>query len=268
MLVAVCSDKGSPGSTTTALVLASAWPEDAVVVEADIDGGDLGLHLRDGAGAALPETPTVLTVAIAARGQSEPDPVTRHAHQLSQRVAVIPGAVMAEQAAGVTDWSPLAEALASHERAVFVDVGRLHAGSRLMPIVARADVLVMVARSEPASVIRMRERLSRLAPEVGAMRGSPARLFPVLVAPVRQGRRDLSDLRHLLGTTPASPFLVGSGLLAFDPAAVRRLQCAEDPEGRLARTALMRSAALVAERLAQVGEANERPTTAPVGGGA
>ncbi len=67
MLVALCSDKGSPGTTTTALALAAGWPTPAVVIEADPYGGDLGLRLRTETGCVLPETPTVLTLATAAR---------------------------------------------------------------------------------------------------------------------------------------------------------------------------------------------------------
>ena len=69
MFVALCGDKGSPGVTTTALALASAWAGHAVVVEADPAGGDLAIRLHP-EGSALPETPTVLSVATAARGDS------------------------------------------------------------------------------------------------------------------------------------------------------------------------------------------------------
>ena len=53
MLIALCSDKGSPGVTTTALALGSAWVTPVVVVEADLAGGDLAIRLRPH-GAALP----------------------------------------------------------------------------------------------------------------------------------------------------------------------------------------------------------------------
>ena len=66
MFIALCGDKGSPGVTTTALVLASAWAGQAIAVEADPAGGDLAIRLHPG-GSTLPETPTVLSVATAAR---------------------------------------------------------------------------------------------------------------------------------------------------------------------------------------------------------
>ncbi|HET6918671.1 MAG TPA: hypothetical protein VFI46_04305, partial [Jiangellaceae bacterium] len=126
MMVGVCSDKGSPGSTTTALVLASAWPEHAVVVEADPQGGDLAIRLRRHGGAALPEVPTVLTVATAARRGPSADVLAGYAHELTRGVSVIPGALVAEQVAGVAEWEPLADALTGTEAPVFTDFGRLH----------------------------------------------------------------------------------------------------------------------------------------------
>lgn len=262
MLVAICSDKGSPGATTTALVLASAWPSPAVVVEADPAGGDLAIRLRHGNGTPFPEAPTVLTVATAARATRTSDLVGRYAHQFTKAVSVVPGAVFAEQVAGISDWAPLADVLACADVPVFVDLGRLNAGSRLLSVAARADVVVLVGRPDPGHVIRMRERLSRLAPELGALRGNPPRLFPILVTPDRHGQGDLVDLRQILDTTPAKPFLVGSGFLALDPVAVRRLESGEEPTGRLARTTLMRSGRAVADDLTRVVDWSRSASTA------
>lgn len=269
MLVAICSDKGSPGVTTTALVLASAWPSPAVVVEADQAGGDLAIRLRHGRGTPFPEAPTVLTVATAARVSRTPDLVGRYAHEFTKSVSVVPGTVFAEQVGGIGDWAPLADALACSEVPVFVDLGRLHSGSRLMSVAARADVVVLVGRPDPGSVIRMRERLSRLAPDLGAMRGTPPRLFPILVTPNRHGQGDVADLRAILDTTPAKPFVVGSAFLAMDPVAVRRLELGEEPTGRLARTTLMRSGRAAAEILTRVVDGSHRArTSGAVTGGA
>ena len=242
MLIGVCSDKGSPGATTTALTLASAWPTQALVVEADPNGGDLAIRLRTKDGAALPEAPTVLTVAAAARTSRSPDLTARYAHRLTEGVSVIVGQLAAEQSAGVVDWESFGSALAASEAAVFVDLGRLHAGSRLMPVAAMADVVIIVGRPDPGSVIRLRDRLNRLAPELAAIGGRPGRLFPVLVSVNRHGRADVDDLSRILAESPARPFLVGAAFLAFDPRAVGRLESAEEPAGRLARTPLLRTA--------------------------
>jgi hypothetical protein len=252
MLIAVCSDKGSPGATTTALTLASVWPERAVVVEADPYGGDLAIRLRTPGGATLPEAPTVLSLAAAARTSQSRDLAVRYAQPFTAGVAVIPGQVSAEQSAGVLDWEALGSALVSSQLPAVVDVGRLHAGSPVAPVAAMADVVVVVGRPDAGSVIRLRERLSRLATGLPSHRGAPARLFAVLVSPSRHGEADVSDLRRILAESSASPFLVDWGFVAFDPRAVARLEAGEDPMGRLARTALLRTARDVVSQLGAV----------------
>ena len=44
MLIAVCCDRGAPGSTTSSLALGVSTPEPTIVVEADPFGGDLALR--------------------------------------------------------------------------------------------------------------------------------------------------------------------------------------------------------------------------------
>jgi hypothetical protein len=267
MLIALCSDKGSPGATTTALALGSAWATLVVVVEADLAGGDLSIRLRPN-GAALPEAPTLLTVAAAARAHPGPDVVSKHAHVLSARVAVVPAPIGHEQMAGVGDWEPLAEALGDSEVPILADLGRLHAGSRVTGIAARADLVIVVGRPDATSVIRMRDRLSRMASELAAVRGKPARFFPVLVTLHRHGEANVLDLLTVLGDSVACPFIAGGGYLALDPAAVRRLEAGEDPGGRLARTDLLRSARTLATGVQDVAiTAPGAATKASVGGG-
>src|SRR3954470_2486288 len=105
MLVALCGDKGAPGVTTAALAVASAWPGQAVVVEASPAGGDLAIRLRP-KGSVLLETPTVLSVVTASRSFREQDPVSTHAQVLNSTTTVVPGAALAEQIANIGDWSP------------------------------------------------------------------------------------------------------------------------------------------------------------------
>jgi hypothetical protein len=257
VLVGVCSDKGSPGSTTTALVLASAWPGKAVLVELDPHGGDLAIRLRGPGGSALPETPTVLTVATTARTQSTADLLVESGHALTSGLGVIQGPLLAEQFASMGDWGPLAEAMTRSSVPVFVDFGRLHSNSSLLSVAGHADLLIVVGRPSLESVIRLRERLSRLAPALATYRGSPPLLLPVLVSDRRHPKGDVADLERILVDSAAKPFLAGVGYLAFDPEAVARLESAEDPHGRLARTPLLRSA----KRLfAHVSELLDMPT--------
>ncbi len=249
-MVALCSDKGSPGTTTTAVALASCWPTPAVMVEADPYGGDLALRLRTDTGAVLPETPTVLTLATAARTSTGGNVVLRYSRRINDQVSVVPGHLVAEQAAGISDWEPLESCLAGTQTPVLIDVGRLHSQSPVLSVAVAADVLVVVGRGDTGSIIRLVERLARLAPVLAAHREAPPRLFPVLVGLERHGPGDVADLRLLLDDTPAGPLVAGSGHIAFDLAAVARLMAGQDPAGRLARTALMRSARRTAVELA------------------
>ena len=102
--------------------------------------------------------------------------------------------------------------------------------------------------------VRVRERLIRAATDLARMRGAAPRLFPLLVSTSRHGQADVADLGAVLAETPARPFLVDAGFLAHDPAAVRRLQAGEEPAGRLARTALMRTARTVADQIERIAE--------------
>ena len=62
MLFAVCCDRGAPGASTIARVLASARGLPAVVVGADPYGDDMARRLRPDGNLPLPERPTVLGI--------------------------------------------------------------------------------------------------------------------------------------------------------------------------------------------------------------
>jgi hypothetical protein len=259
MLVAVAGDKGSPGATTTAVALAAAWPGSAVVVEADPAGGDLALRLRLPSGEALPPTPTVLTLAAAARQHVDnPQLVVRHASGMSDHMGVIPGPMMAEQSAGIAgSWDPLAAALSRSAVDVIVDVGRLDTGSSAMAVAAAADVVVIVGRPTAVGGLRLRERAKALGPALSARRGRPAMIWPVVVAPSRHADDYTADLQHLLNAAGVRP--VGLGHILHDAAAVARLEAGENPTARLLRTPLMRSAKNLAGLLIPLGARREVP---------
>lgn len=272
MLIALCADKGSPGVTTSALVLASAWPKQAVVVEVDAAGGDLALRLHPG-GAALPETPTVLTVLSAARTSAHRDrdrdwdPVTEHCHVLNSTTGVVPGALLAEQVDSGGDWEVLADVLSRRTQATFLDLGRIPNGPAAMALATRAELVIVVGRPDIASVIRLRERVTRLATDLAQLRGLPPRLMCLLVTSARHGPADTADLRRVLEHTAAKPFLTDIGFIAHDPAAVRRLEAGHDPAGRLARSNLMRTARTVAAQIAGLDSTTPQAATSLASGG-
>lgn len=147
MLVGLCSVKGSPGVTTTALALAARWPTgDPLVVEADPAGGDLAARHR------LPANPGLVSLAAAARRQSTAELLVEHSQRLPGGLHVIPGPVAAEQARaalGVLTTRGMRAtraAATSPGAAILVDVGRLDSSSPALPLVRGADSLVVVTR--------------------------------------------------------------------------------------------------------------------------
>lgn len=262
MLVALCSDKGSPGVTTTALALAVAWPGEVVVVEADLYGGDLALRARTGSGQALAETPTVLSMASTARTSGDGHFVARYAQRLREGVLVVPGFAVAEQAAGIADWTAAGAAMAHSRYPVFADLGRLHAASPALPVAAAADTVVAVSRCDPGSVLRLRERLVRLVPAIAGIRGGPPRIVVVLVTPRRYAAGDVADVRRLLEDCAVAPFLAGVTYVPVDPGGVEQLLHGRaGPARRRGRSALLRAAERVSAVLAEHDQEDEQETT-------
>ena len=249
MLIAVCCDRGAPGSTTTALALGCAFPAHSIVVEADPYGGDLGLRCRVPGGGVLPERQTVLTVAVAARTATASDLVASYAHPFTESTRLIPGHLGAEQAGGLSDWLPLATALQNSSTPVVADLGRIHANSPSLSIASAADVLVVITRADMGSVVHLRDRLNRLVPAVAEIRRRPPVLVPVVIAPRRAGALHAAQIRQLLADTAAGPVTADVGWIAWDPAGVERLEQGEFGGRGLARTPLMRSAATVVAQI-------------------
>lgn len=254
MLFAFCTDRGSPGSTIAALVMAAARGLPAVVVEADPYGGDLALRLRPN-GQPLPSTPTVLSVSAGRSGQqpteARPNSAAgrRHqdlwrdgAHQLTDLVRVVPGFLAAEHGKSMA-WPVLASALESQSVPIFADLGRIHTGSPSLPIAAAADALITVCRGDMASVHHMVDRLELLVPAIAERNGRPPMVLPVVVAPRQHGSKIADSIAEILRETAVGPTLRGVSWLAWDPAAVTLLESGSDPWAKpLKKSPLMKSA--------------------------
>lgn len=151
MLVAVCSLKGSPGVTTVALALGAGWPAGArrVLVEADPSGGDVGQRF------GLADSPGLVSLAAAARRhRRDPDLVWGHAQPLPGELAVVaapPGAEQAGAALSVLasehDAGVLRQAAAAPGAVVIVDCGRIDPNSPALPLVAGAEVMLLLSRA-------------------------------------------------------------------------------------------------------------------------
>jgi hypothetical protein len=148
VLVAVGSLKGAAGVTTSAVALAAAWPQPAVLLEADCAGGDLGgWHW-------LPDSPGVASLATACR--TGPADLAAHVTPLPCGVAAViaaAGRVPATVAVGLLGEADPARWAA--QRPVIADAGRLEPGSPGGALVAAAAVLLVCTRGDEASLLRL-----------------------------------------------------------------------------------------------------------------
>ncbi|MEV8442145.1 chromosome partitioning protein [Actinosynnema sp. NPDC051121] len=250
MLVSVLSLKGSPGATTFAVALAARWPApaQALVVEADPSGGDLGLRF------SLPSTPGLVSLAAAARHGGGADLMWRHTQELPGGLPVIAAPPDADQAraalsALVADPTAglgvLRAAADEPGTVVVVDCGRVDPGSPALPIVRSADVVVLLSRAHADDLAHLPRRL----PAVG--RWSPN---PVLLL-VGDGYSSAEVARELgvppLGRVPHDPN--GAAVLCGRPNKLRW------GRGGPSHSALGRFAHKVATHLTT----RERPSPSP-----
>lgn len=232
-VVGLGSAKGSPGVTTTAVILAAAWRHpDVVIVEADPDGGDLGARH------ALPAEPGLVTAAAAARRSADPVEFRRHLQTLPGNIAVVPGPPAADQAhAALSAGAFLADAVRSlHPATVLVDCGRLRVDSPTRPLLDAADIVVLVARPRL-------DEVHHLAHLVRAAQAVPA-------------DRDRIGL-VCVGSKPYSPDDVARnvgvhllGVVADDAVAAEVLRSGRGSARSVRRSPLARSAVAIAGRLA------------------
>ncbi len=244
-LVVVGSVKGSPGVTTAVLGLAAGWPmrpggAPVVAVEADPAGGDvLGWY----------ELPAAGLVAWAAQTRSGRSGLSGHVQQLPGGLEMVAAPVEATAARGAVEVLAGVGAVraAADSVTVLVDVGRLDPSSPAGPLVAAADVLVVVARPVPAELARVVGQESQLT---------------------AAGRRECVLL--LVGEPPWPVDRVAEsvgipviGVLPEDPRGAQRL--AGRPGGRRAtgHVPLARACREVAGRLAAQLDARAVPLPAP-----
>ncbi|MGH3738879.1 MAG: hypothetical protein ACRDT6_25260 [Micromonosporaceae bacterium] len=159
MLIAVASVKGSPGATSLALGLAALWPaRDAVLVEADPEGGDLAARFGH-----CPQ-PGLASLAASARAGVATQPLRWH----TQHLAVGADAVLAPPgdgaAASVQTLAYSARQLSADPGAgtVVCDLGRLTHGGPAAPIAAAADHLLLVVRPTLEDLAQFDARLAWL----------------------------------------------------------------------------------------------------------
>src|SRR5581483_3104341 len=143
-LVVLLSAKGSPGVTTAAVALAAGWPADrsAVVVEADVAGGDLA------ATCGLAIDPGLGSLASAGRHGFDSDTLLAHSQILPCGIRAVVGPPSDSEAAAALEAlrTNLEPALASSPIDVLADCGRFSSDETLETLLAHADLGLIVTR--------------------------------------------------------------------------------------------------------------------------
>lgn len=164
-LVALCSLKGSPGVTTTAVALAARWPagQDPVVVECDPAGGDLAARFR------LPATPGLVSLAAAGRRSADASMLWQHCQRLPAGLTMVPGPIGAEQAraalaiVAAQDASMLRAAADDPHVVMIVDCGRTDPDSPALPLIQAADAMLLLARAHDDELSHVAGKLRAVA---------------------------------------------------------------------------------------------------------
>ena len=176
-LITLVSASGSPGVTSSAVGLALCWPRPVLLVDADPTGGAAvpAGYLRG----TRTATTGLLHLAIAFRGGYGPETLPEVTMTLpggNERVRFLPGTTAHDQARGLAGlWEPLADLLrrlGAGGQDVLVDAGRLGLVGSPEPLIAGADVVLLVCRSDLVGLSAARswvETLSRTVAGASAL---------------------------------------------------------------------------------------------------
>ncbi|MCI3932347.1 hypothetical protein [Streptomyces sp. AN091965] len=258
-LIALAADKGSPGVTTASVALAAVWPRRVLVAETDPAGGDLVYRSAAAHGGPLNPNTGMLSIAATARRGLVPDQLWDHTQPLSGGLDVLVGLGVSEQAAGLAGiWPTLGRAFAQladspHAPAdVIADCGRISGDSPVVEMFPQAALVLLVARAEPESLARVRDRAAALAAKLhGGPRGAASLATPligvVLVADPAHSAKLVHQVNDMLVAAQTGARVVGT--LADDPTGAAQL--AGRRRGRLDKSMLIRSARKVTADLYQ-----------------
>jgi hypothetical protein len=239
VLISLVSAKGSPGVTASTLALASCWPDTAIAVDVDPQGGDV---LAGVGGGSQPAGRGIVDVLVEAR---HGDLLAALGRQVSRPVPHSPLLLAGFGAPGqatTVPWAPLAGVLADLPGAdVLADCGRFVLGHPISALLRRSHLIVVVTGSSLRAV------------------RATARALPALRAELGVAGDDDEDALAVVVVGPDRPYAVDEiedacetdvlGTLPHDPAAARVWTDAA-PAGRgFRRSALQRAARDLATEL-------------------
>src|SRR6266540_4428440 len=239
--LAVCSAKGSPGATTTALALTAALaatrPEPAVLIEADPAGGDLAALI------GLPTDPGLVSLAASSRHEStQPEPFS-HAQPLPGGGYVLLGSTDPIQATSIltTLCRRLLDVLRHDDTNVVIDGGRFATESPVTRLLRGVDLTLLCLNATVSSVEAIKVRVAE------AWHATDERLALVLVGAEHYAPAEIEAATGVtaLGTLPRDP----KGAAALIGASAARVD----------RSALVRNARTLIDRIDAASEPESRP---------
>ncbi len=245
-LICIMSAKGAPGATTTAMLLATLWPRESLLVDADPMGGDIALRMPGEQGRPLDRDGGLMRLLPLARRGLSPDTVLEASERAQGGQLVLTGLAGPEQASAVGGlWDEIGRVLADlRDIDVIVDVGQLHTASSHLPLVRRAHALLTVLRPTVPGVLHTRERMDTLRPALAGPDDVGPWTGYTVIEDVDKRRR-AETAAESVGTT--IDWMTDVGAIAHDPRAARMFDGI--PVRRPEHTLLARSGTQVVGRL-------------------
>jgi hypothetical protein len=246
-LIVIAADKGAPGVTTTALALASVWPNPVLLAECDPAGGDLMFRFPALDGRQLDPRRGLLSLAVAGRRDYQQQQVWPHAQKIHGGLDVLVGVTNAEQGGGLAAmWQPLGVMLAALPGAdVIADCGRLGPDGPAYDLLGEAATVVLVTRPDLGDVIRLRDRATAIAAAAQRRGRRGISLGVIVIADPKNLKAAQAEVAHALHQA-GLPIRLVCGM-ADDRKAAELLRGTWG--GRLDKTLLLRTAREVAGQL-------------------
>ncbi|RYU12767.1 ParA family protein [Nocardioides iriomotensis] len=241
-LYALASAKGAPGTTVTALALATVWPTDPVVADMDPAGSDLTWWCRTREGDPLDVNRGLLSLGAGVRRGADEVDLDEHLQDVDGGIRVLAGVASPGQVAGLgAAWSAIPAVYSRYRSDVIADCGRVVPGSASLPVLQRADAVLFVVRPTIEGMAHLRERLRSLREVLETGAGG----VPIGVAVVTSYRdtRSAPDLQQLLDSQGLRAQVLG--VIADDDRAADSLRGVRWTRG-VRKSLLFRSAAEIA----------------------